>query len=135
MGLLDVVQEQPDGVHEFPVHGGIQKQESPCYLFHGMPEQQCLKKEKHGIVRKVGPQPFFRQLGKIADKHGKIGDVHAEGRAFHFPHECHVPEQLESVAYEQGLKHGISFRRISVRKISCHGIENKRDNQSSQQTT
>jgi hypothetical protein len=51
------------------------------------------------------------------------------------PHERHVPEPLESVAYEQGLKHGMSFRKISERKISCHGIENKRDNQSSQQTT
>lgn len=93
MGLLDVVQEQPDGVHEFPVHGGIQKQENPCYLFHGLPEQQCLKKEKHGIVRKVGPQLFFRQLGKIADKHGKIGDAHAERSAFHeeFPHLLSVP--------------------------------------------
>jgi len=93
-----------------------------------MPEQQRLKKEKHGIVRKVGSQLFFRQLSKIADKHGKIGDAHAERRAFHLPHECHVPEQLESLAYEQGLKHGMSFRRIFERKVSCHGIENKQDN-------
>lgn len=89
MGLLDVVQEQPDGVHEFPV----QKQENPCYLFHGMPEQQRLKKEKHGVVRKVCLQLFFWQLGKIEDKHGKIGDAHAERRVFHekFPHLFSVP--------------------------------------------
>ena len=62
-------------------------------LFHGMPEQQRLKKEKHGMVRKVGPQFFFRQLGKIADKHEKIGDAHAERRTFHekFPHLLSVP--------------------------------------------